>query len=141
MGCVAPLGPVYQAGTLSGNPLAMTAGLATLELLEKPGVYAQLSTTAQQLATGLQEIAAKTKVPLTAIAIGGMWGLFFHKGPVCNLDDVMQSDVERFKTFFHKVLGAGIYLAPSPYEAAFVSLAHTPEDIHATLLAFQSALR
>lgn len=140
MEVVAPLGPVYQAGTLSGNPLAMTAGLVTLSLLEKPGAYNQLFATAQQLATGLQEIAAKAKVPLTAVAVGGMWGFFFHKGPVCNLDDVMQTDVARFKKFFHKVLDAGIYLAPSPYEAAFVSLAHTAKDIDATLLAFQSAL-
>lgn len=140
MEVVAPLGPVYQAGTLSGNPLAMTAGLVTLSLLEKPGVYDQLFSTAQQLATGLQELAAKASIPLTAVAVGGMWGFFFHKGPVCNLDDVMQSDADRFKKFFHTALDAGIYLAPSPYEAAFVSLAHTAKDIDATLLAFQSAL-
>lgn len=140
MEVVAPLGPVYQAGTLSGNPLAMTAGLVTLSLLEKPGVYEQLAATAQQLATGLQEIATNAKVPLTAIAVGGMWGFFFHKGPVRNLDDVMQSDAEKFKIFFRAALDAGIYLAPSPYEAAFVSLAHTAKDIDATLLAFRSAL-
>lgn len=140
MDVVAPLGPVYQAGTLSGNPLAMTAGLVTLSLLEKPGVYEQLSTTAQQVATGLQEIATNANVPITTIAVGGMWGFFFHKGPVRNLDDVMQSDAERFKNFFHAALDAGIYLAPSPYEAAFVSLAHTSKDIDATLLAFRSAL-
>lgn len=141
MEVVAPLGPVYQAGTLSGNPLAMTAGLVTLSLLEKSGVYDQLSITAQQLSTGLQEIAAKANVPVAAVAVGGMWGFFFHKGPVRNLDDVMHSDAEKFKKFFHAALDAGIYLAPSPYEAAFVSLAHTTNDIDATLLAFQSALK
>lgn len=140
MEVVAPLGPVYQAGTLSGNPLAMTAGLVTLSLLEKPGVHDQLDTTAQELATGLQEVATNAKLPLTAIAVGGMWGFFFHNGPVRDLDDVMQSDAEKFKIFFRAMLDAGIYLAPSPYEAAFVSLAHTSKDIDTTLLAFQTAL-
>ncbi len=140
MEVVAPLGPVYQAGTLSGNPLAMTAGLVTLELLEAPGTYEKLGDLAQQIANGFQELANAANVSLTTAAVGGMWGYFFHKGPVRNLDDVMQSDAERFKKFFHHMLDAGVYLAPSPYEAAFVSLAHTAKDIDATLLAFQSAL-
>ncbi len=140
MEVVAPLGQVYQAGTLSGNPLAMTAGLITLEMLETPGTYDKLNHLTQQLANGFQELANAANVPLTTTSVGGMWGYFFHKGPVCNLDDVMQSDIGRFKKFFHTMLAAGIYLAPSPFEAAFVSLAHTTKDIDATLLAFQSAL-
>lgn len=140
MEVVAPLGPVYQAGTLSGNPLAMTAGLATLELLEVSGTYEKLGDMAQQVANGFQEIANAAKIPLTTVAVGGMWGFFFHHGPVRNLDEVMQSDAKHFTTFFHHMLDAGIYLAPSPYEAAFVSLAHSANDIAQTLAAVRGAL-
>jgi len=137
---IAPLGPVYQAGTLSGNPLAVAAGLATLELLEEEGVYEQLSARTSALAGGLSEIAAEIGVPMTTRAVGGMFGFFFHQGPVNDFAAAQQSDAARFRSFFAAMLEEGVYLAPSPYEAGFVSLAHRPKDIAETLLAAGRAL-
>ena len=137
---MAPAGPVYQAGTLSGNPLAVAAGLATLELLEKDGVYEKLAARAERLARGLQKRADAIGVEFTATAVGGMFGFFFHPGPVRGFEDAKKASAERFRRFFHAMLEAGIYLAPSPYEAAFVSLAHTRADLTETLRAAETAL-
>lgn len=137
---VAPEGPVYQAGTLSGNPLAMAAGLATLRELRKPGTYEALEARARTLADGLAEAAADAGVELTTAAVGGMFGFFFHPGPVRNFEEARKSHAERFRVFFHAMLDAGIYLAPSAYEAGFVSLAHRPVDVAVTLAAARKAM-
>jgi len=136
---VAPVGPVYQAGTLSGNPLAMAAGLATLRALRKPGAYAALEARARTLTEGLAAAAAREGVALTTAAVGGMFGFFFHPGPVRSFDEAKKSNGEQFRAFFHAMLEAGVYLAPSAYEAGFVSLAHTPADVAATLAAAKKA--
>jgi glutamate-1-semialdehyde 2,1-aminomutase len=138
---VAPAGDIYQAGTLSGNPLAMAAGLATLELLGKPGAYEQLGARAAALATGFRELAGEVGVPLSATSVGGMWGFYFHPGPVTNFSEAKQANEARFKRFFKAMLEGGVYLAPSPYEAGFVSLAHRPSDIDQTLETARKALR
>ncbi len=130
---VAPSGPVYQAGTLAGNPLAMAAGLATLEALEKPGAYKRLERRSAELTQGLQERAAAAGVELCCAAVGGLFGFFFHEGPVRNFDDARRADPARFRVFFRAMLEQGVYLAPSPFEAGFVSLAHRRSDIRATL--------
>jgi glutamate-1-semialdehyde 2,1-aminomutase len=140
MSRVAPEGDVYQAGTLSGNPLAVAAGLATLELLAEAGVYETLASRSGQLADGLVEIAAEIGIPLISRSVGGMFGFFFHPGPVESFDDAQKSDVEAFRRFFAAMLEEGIYLAPSAYEAGFVSLAHRPRDIAETLDAARRAL-
>jgi glutamate-1-semialdehyde 2,1-aminomutase len=133
---IAPLGPVYQAGTLSGNPVAMAAGLATLKLITRAGFYERLNVTAQHLASGMMECARSRKVSLTTNQVGGMFGLFFTSEPsICNLSQVMQCDVEQFKRFFHGMLEEGVYFAPSAFEAGFVSAAHGDEEIDATLAA------
>jgi glutamate-1-semialdehyde 2,1-aminomutase len=137
---IAPEGPVYQAGTLSGNPLAMAAGLATLRELRKPGTYEALEARARTLADGLSEAASEAGVELTTAAIGGMFGFFFHPGPVRNFEEAKKSHAERFRVFFHAMLDAGIYLAPSAYEAGFVSLAHRPADVATTLAAARKAM-
>jgi glutamate-1-semialdehyde 2,1-aminomutase len=136
---MAPDGPVYQAGTLSGNPLAMAAGCATLDRLAKRGVYARLEQTAQALADGLAAAARHGGVPFTASAIGGMFGFFFHAGPVRDFAAAKKADADAFRTFFAAMLEAGVYLAPSPFEAGFVSLAHRPADVSATLRAARAA--
>jgi glutamate-1-semialdehyde 2,1-aminomutase len=138
---MAPEGPVYQAGTLSGNPLAMAAGCETLRRLARPGSYEKLSQLAERLASGLQEAADAAGVELTTSQVGGMLGFFFHPGPITNFADAQKADAERFNTFFGAMLAKGIYLAPSPFEAAFVSLAHRPADIEATLDTAKAALR
>ena len=138
---VAPEGPVYQAGTLSGNPLAMAAGVATLQQLSKPRVYENLAATASRLAEGLAEAAAAAGIPLATAAVGGMLGFFFHPGPVENFDAAKAADEARFKRFFGAMLERGIYLAPSAYECAFASLAHRKADIDATLEAARAAMR
>jgi len=133
---IAPLGPVYQAGTLSGNPVAMAAGLATLEAICEPGFHARLAEKTSQLVEGLLNAARLAGVPLSANQVCGMFGLFFtDKAPVRYFREVMACDVERFKRFFHGMLEEGIYLAPSAFEAGFVSAAHTPADIDATIAA------
>jgi glutamate-1-semialdehyde 2,1-aminomutase len=131
---IAPLGPVYQAGTLSGNPVAMAAGLATLELISTPRFHQQLEQTTQQLMTGLQQAAAAAGVPLVTNHVCGMFGLFFTTQPaVRSFAEVMACDGARFNKFFHAMLAAGVYLAPSAFEAGFVSAAHGPAEIDATV--------
>ncbi|MCZ6561190.1 MAG: glutamate-1-semialdehyde 2,1-aminomutase [Gammaproteobacteria bacterium] len=133
---IAPVGPVYQAGTLSGNPIAMSAGLQTLELISEPGFHDRLETSCNKLTQGLQEIADQAQVPFVTHTVGGMFGLFFtDQSPVNFFEQVMACDQDRFKKFFHGMLDAGVYLAPSPFEAGFISSAHSDRDIELTLAA------
>jgi len=132
---LAPLGPIYQAGTLSGNPVAMAAGLATLELISAPGFHAELTAKTQWLCEGMVAAAREAGISLTANHVGGMFGIFFTGEPVSTYAQAVACDVERFKAFFHGMLAEGIYLAPSAFEAGFMSSAHTEEDIQATLAA------
>ena len=140
MATVAPLGPMYQAGTLSGNPVAMAAGAKTLELLQQPGVYADLETKAQTLADGLTQVFAEAETPLRINRVGSMMTLFFNAAEVTGWESVSASDREGFGRFFHRMLDEGVYLPPSPFEAMFVSTAHTESDIQATLAAARRAL-
>jgi glutamate-1-semialdehyde 2,1-aminomutase len=133
MSMVAPAGPVYQAGTLSGNPLAMTAGIKTLELLQKPGTYEYLDRITKKLADGLLQIAKETGHGVCGGQISAMFGLFFTSGPVHNYEDAKKSDTAKFGRFHRGMLERGIYLAPSQFEAGFTSFAHTEEDIEQTL--------
>ncbi len=131
---ISPLGPVYQAGTLSGNPVAMAAGLATLNQVSQPGFLDPLVTHTDQLVNGLRERAAAAGIPMTSNHVGTMWGLFFsEEEKIINYSQVMNCDTQRFSTFFHGMLDEGIYLAPASYEAGFMSAAHTDEDIQYTL--------
>jgi glutamate-1-semialdehyde 2,1-aminomutase len=136
---IAPSGSVYQAGTLSGNPLAMAAGLATLNELT-PAVHDTIVERTTRLVQGLREIAARQGVPLTADAAGSMWGFFFRAEPVRSFADAKTSDVERFKRFFHEALDRGVYLAPSAFEAGFMSSAHTDADVDETLSRLDDAM-
>jgi len=133
MDCLAPLGPVYQAGTLSGNPLAMAAGIANLEELQTGGAYCKLEELGQQLEAGMKEAAKSAGVALTVNNCGSMFCGYFTSEPVWNLADAMKSDRERFKKFFHGMLNEGVYLAPSQFESGFISVAHSPADIEATV--------
>jgi len=136
MADISPDGPVYQAGTLSGNPVAMAAGLATLELIDQPGFYEQLTERTYQLVSGLAGAAADAGIPLSVEYAGGMFGcVFTDQGPVRSFSQVAAADVERFKRFFHGMLDAGIYLAPSAFEAGFVSAAHGDDEIQQTIAA------
>lgn len=137
---IAPLGPVYQAGTLSGNPVAMSAGLTVLELITEPGFHEQLGRRATRLLSGLRERAGAAGIPLITSQAGAMWGMFFtdRKSVEC-LDQVMRCDRERFGHFFHAMLEEGIYLAPSAFEAGFISSAHSDADIDETLAAAEKA--
>jgi glutamate-1-semialdehyde 2,1-aminomutase len=130
---VAPAGDVYQAGTLSGNPVAMAAGLATLERLEAPGVYERLGARSQALAQGFQALAAEAGVELTTTSVGGMFGFSFHPGPVDGFAQAQENHEARFRRFFSRMMEGGVNLAPSAYETGFVSLAHTQADIDRTL--------
>jgi len=141
MSRVAPEGDVYQAGTLSGNPLAVAAGLETLRQLEAPGVYQRLGERTQQFVAGLREIAAEVGVELTAGGVGGMFGFYFHPGPVTHFGEAKKANAERFNRFFAAMLSHGVYLAPSPFEAGFVSLAHRRKDVQETLEAARLAMR
>jgi glutamate-1-semialdehyde 2,1-aminomutase len=141
MAQVAPEGPVYQAGTLSGNPLAMAAGLATLARLRARGTYEALERKSRALADGFARLAAEAGVELASAAIGGMFGFFFHPGPVRSFDEARKSHAGRFRRFFAAMLEGGVYLAPSPYEAGFVSLAHGPRELDRTLEAARRAFR
>ncbi len=133
---LAPLGPIYQAGTLSGNPVAMAAGLATLELVAAPGFHQRLGAATDALMKRLAAAAAGADIPLVSNHVCGMFGLFFTGAQnVDTFAKVMACDVERFRRFFHAMLDAGIYLAPSAFEAGFLSSAHSPEDIDATVAA------
>ncbi|MBL1199668.1 MAG: glutamate-1-semialdehyde-2,1-aminomutase [Nostoc sp. GBBB01] len=133
MSMVAPAGSVYQAGTLSGNPLAMTAGIKTLELLQQPGTYEYLDGLTKQLAEGMLEIAKETGHAAWGGHISGMFGFFFNQGPVRNYEDAKKSDLSKFARFHRGMLEHGVYLAPSQFEAGFTSLAHTKADIDRTL--------
>ena len=136
MELIAPAGPVYQAGTLSGNPLAMTAGIATLTVLsDTPGMYDALSAKVSALTSGIKSEAEKFELELTYHSIGSMFGMFFTSEPVYDYDSAKQSNVGAFNTFFHAMLEQGVYLAPSQFEAAFMSAAHSDEDIAATVAA------
>jgi glutamate-1-semialdehyde 2,1-aminomutase len=138
---IAPLGPVYQAGTLSGNPVAMRAGLKTLELISAPGFFAQLTERTASLCAGLEQAAATAGVALTTTQVGGMFGVFFTSKKVGSYADALACDVESFKRFFHAMLAEGVYLAPSAFEAGFVSAAHSADDIAATVQAASRALK
>lgn len=141
MDLIAPSGPVYQAGTLSGNPLAVTAGLATLKQLRAKGTYKTLEDRSAQLAKGIGEAAKKAGVPLTQTRVGSMLTGFFTPGPVVDWNSASQSDTRRYGTFFHRMLEQGIYLAPSQFEAAFLSTAHSSQDIEKTIKAAHVAFK
>ena len=132
---IAPLGPVYQAGTLSGNPISVAAGLVTLKKIATPGFYEALSARTQRLTDGLMIVAKARGVEFSAQAIGGMFGVYFAARPPTSFAEVMQSDKEAFNRFFHAMLESGVYLAPSAFEAGFVSAAHSDADIAATIAA------
>jgi glutamate-1-semialdehyde 2,1-aminomutase len=136
---LAPLGPVYQAGTLSGNPVAVAAGIATLKIVQAPGFQEKVEKTALALVEGLESEAKKAGVAFSARSIGSMFGLYFRDARPASFAEVMQCDRERFNRFFHVMLEQGIYLAPSAYEAGFVSAAHGAAEIDATLAAARKA--
>jgi glutamate-1-semialdehyde 2,1-aminomutase len=142
MAQMAPSGPIYQAGTLSGNPVALAAGLATLQLVQTPGFYERLGAATTRLTDGLRLAAANVGIPLTTNSVGGMFGLFFSaESPISDIAQVMACDTERFKRFFHEMLKRGVYLAPSAFEAGFVSSAHGDREIEDTLTAAREAFR
>jgi glutamate-1-semialdehyde 2,1-aminomutase len=141
MNHVAPLGPVYQAGTLAGNPLAMRAGITALGELTKPGLYEEMARLAERLVRGLRAELASAEIPAQINAIGSLATVFFTPGPVRNYADAKRSDTKRYARFFREMLGRGIFFAPSQFEAAFLSAAHTSENIDRTLAAAQEALQ
>ncbi len=138
---LAPVGPVYQAGTLSGNPVATACGLATLKEIQRPGFFESLAARTRSLVDGLLDVAREAGVPMSGDSEGGMFGFFFAGRLPRHYGDVMATDKERFSRFFHAMLDRGVYLAPALYEAGFVSAAHTEADIQATLEAAREALR
>jgi glutamate-1-semialdehyde 2,1-aminomutase len=135
MQCLAPVGPVYQAGTLSGNPVAVAAGMATLQLIQAPGFHDRLAAATHQLCSGLAEAAQARRIPFSARNVGGMFGLYFRETPPTSYAEVMQCDKDAFNRFFHAMLAEGIYFAPSAYEAGFVSAAHGATEIDRTVKA------
>ena len=137
---IAPTGPVYQAGTLSGNPLAMAAGHATLTALTRE-LHLKIAGRTERLVSGLKDIAARAGVPFTADSAGSMWGFFFHEGPVRDFAAAKEADVEMFRKFFHASLDRGIYLAPSAFEAGFMSAAHGDREVDETLDRLEQAMR
>ena len=141
METVSPLGPMYQAGTLSGNPVAMAAGITTLQALQRPGVYEGLDATARRLAEGLRKVFAAAENPLTINRVGSMMTLFFNQEAVSGWASVSESDKEGFASFFHRMIDEGVYLPPSPFEAMFVSTAHGEAEVEATIEAATQALR
>ena len=140
MSQVAPEGPIYQAGTLSGNPLAMAAGIATLQILQRPGTYEKLEKTSSSLAKGLADANEKLEMDLAFNRVGSMFTTFFTPGPVSDFSGAKASDTSTFGSYFRAMLEEGVYLAPSQFEAAFVSLAHSEEDIADTIVAHERAL-
>ena len=140
MSMVAPAGPMYQAGTLSGNPLAMTAGIETLKLLQESGAYEQLDKITAKLSQGLLEVARETGHEVCGGQLSAMFGMFFTSGPVRNYDDAKKADLDKFGKFHRGMLERGVYLAPSQFEAGFTSLAHTDEDIDRTIAAAREVL-
>jgi glutamate-1-semialdehyde 2,1-aminomutase len=141
MRMVAPSGSVYQAGTLSGNPLAVTAGIETLKRLKAPGVYRKLEEGSATLSDGIGKAARKAGLPLTQTRVGSMMCSFFHKGPVTDWKTAKQSETQTYAKFFHAMLEGGVYLAPSQFEAAFLSTAHTANDIDRTIEAAHAAFK
>jgi glutamate-1-semialdehyde 2,1-aminomutase len=141
MNNVAPLGPVYQAGTLAGNPLAMRAGIAALKQLTRPGLYEEMTQLARRLVFGLRAELADAGIPAQINAIGSLSTVFFAPRPVRNYADAKRSDTKRYARFFREMLDRGIFLAPSQFEAAFVSAAHTSQDIDRTLAAAHESLQ
>jgi glutamate-1-semialdehyde 2,1-aminomutase len=141
MACLAPLGPVYQAGTLSGNPLAVTAGLATLRAIQTDTFHARLAARTEALMSGLSALAAQADVPFATAHLGGMFGIFFAERAPMSFAEVMTADRARFNRFFHAMLDRGVYLAPSAFEAGFVSAAHADAEIDFTLTAAREAFR
>jgi glutamate-1-semialdehyde 2,1-aminomutase len=139
MQMLAPSGTVYQAGTLSGNPLAMAAGLATLRELERPGAYEQLSETSRALAEGVERAAQAAGVPVQTAAVGGMWGFFLTRAPVTDYATAKSADTVMFARLFHALLDLGVYIAPSQFEACFTSTAHNADAIELTIDAFGRA--
>lgn len=133
MQCIAPVGPVYQAGTLSGNPVAVAAGLETLRLVQAPGFYDQLAASTLTLIEGLKSAAKASGVVFSAQAVGGMFGLYFSETPPQSFNEVMKCDKDKFNIFFHSMLDEGVYFAPSAFEAGFVSAAHGAEEINKTI--------
>ncbi len=141
MEMVAPAGPMYQAGTLSGNPLAMTAGIHTLDILRRPGTYEYLEQITEKLTTGLLRVAQETGHEVCGDYLPGMFGFFFTAGPVRNYEEAKASDLQKFARFHRGMLEQGVYLAPSQFEAGFTSLAHTDADVEKTLAAARQVLR
>ena len=137
---IAPLGPVYQAGTLSGNPIAMAAGLKTLELISAPGFFDELSKKVEYLTDGILEVAQAAGIAMTCNRVGGMFGLFFSEEKVDSFEQATQCNAEQFKQFFHGMLDEGIYLAPSAYETGFVSTMHTADELDKTIAAAKTVL-
>ena len=138
---LAPLGPVYQAGTLSGNPVAVSAGMKTLELIQQPNFFENLSRTTKALVDGLIDSAKASNIEFSAQSVGGMFGFYFSSQPPESFDDVMLSDREKFNKFFHLMLEQGIYFGPSAFEAGFVSSAHTDDDINQTIQAAMTSFK
>jgi glutamate-1-semialdehyde 2,1-aminomutase len=137
MQCIAPLGPVYQAGTLSGNPVAVAAGLATLKLVQAPGFYERLAEATRSLVRGLEQAAHEAGAALCADSVGAMFGVYFAPRPPRSYAEVMACDRDAFNRFFHAMLQEGVYFAPSAFEAGFVSAAHTGADIDVPVSAAQ----
>ena len=138
---LAPLGPVYQAGTLSGNPVAVSAGMKTLELIQQPNFFENLSRTTKALVDGLIDAAKASNIEFSAQSVGGMFGFYFSSQPPESFDDVMLSDRKKFNKFFHLMLEQGIYFGPSAFEAGFVSSAHTDDDINQTIQAAMTSFK
>jgi glutamate-1-semialdehyde 2,1-aminomutase len=138
---LAPLGPVYQAGTLSGNPISVAAGIAMLKLAAQPKVYQKLDQKTKLLSAGICDAAKQAKIPLYAVAIGSMFCSFFTDKPVYDYASAKLSDTKRYAQYFHLMLESGIYFAPSQFEAGFVSAAHTEADIDKTIKAAYSAFK
>ena len=140
MEMVAPLGPMYQAGTLSGNPLAVAAGVATLKELQRPGTYERLEASANRLTDGIAAAFSRVEIPASINQVGSMFTGFFNPGPVATLSEVEKSDTTTYGRYFHALLERGVYIAPSQFEAGFVSVAHTDADIDRTIVAVRDAL-
>ena len=139
MAAVAPSGKMYQAGTLSGNPIAMAAGIATLQQLQAPEFYATLTASAERVVEIVRTAAAKHGVAVTASNVGSMWGFFLCEGPVADYESAKRADTQKYATLFHTLLMHGVYIAPSQFEAAFISSLHGERELSVTAAAFDAA--